>query len=131
MPFKLRFLLCGVILFTVMPIVELALLIEVGKSIGTLWTIFIVIATALLGVVLLGVEGVAVIRRLKDEIGEGRVPQDAIIDGVLVAIGALLLITPGLITDLTGILLLLPPSRYLARSAIKKWIRRYIVIDLG
>lgn len=130
MSWKARLAVIGFIIFTGLPILEIALLVEVGKRIGTLWTVALVLGTGILGGVLLGIEGYGVFRRMKSEIGAGRVPQDQIIDGVLVVIGALLLITPGVITDATGILLMFPPTRFLARTGIKTWIRKYILVNL-
>jgi len=130
MSWKGRLVLVGLVLFTVMPIVELSLLIEVGRRIGTLWTVAIVIGTGILGGTLLGIEGLGVFRKLKKEVEQGHIPQDQIIDGVLVVIGALLLITPGLITDTAGILLMISPTRFLIRTMVKRWIRKYIMINL-
>ena len=130
MSWKARLAIIGFIIFTAVPIIEIALLIEVGKHIGTLWTIAFVIGTGILGGVLLGVEGYGVFRRMKDELSTGRVPQDQIIDGVLVVVGALLLVTPGVLTDATGILFMFPPTRYLVRSGVKRWIRKYILVNV-
>ena len=130
MSWKARLAVLGFIIFTAVPIIEIALLIEVGKHIGTLWTIAFVVGTGLLGGVLLGVEGYGVFRRMKEEIKAGHVPQDQIIDGVLVAVGALLLITPGVLTDATGILFMFPPTRFLVRTGVKRWIRKYILVNL-
>lgn len=116
-------------MFTALPIVEIALLVEIGKRIGTWWTVFFVIITGVLGGVLLGLEGYGVVRKLQSEVKSGRVPEDQIIDGVLVVLGALLLVSPGVLTDITGILLMFPPTRFLARSGVKRWIRKYIQIS--
>ena len=130
MSWKARLAVLGFVIFSALPVIEIALLIEVGKRIGTLWTVVLVIGTGLLGGVLLGVEGVGVFRRLKAEVAAGRVPGDQIIDGVLVVVGSLLLITPGVLTDATGILLMFPPTRYLVRTGIKRWIRKYVLVNL-
>lgn len=129
MSWKARLAIIGFVIFTALPVVEITLLVEIGRRIGTLWTIALVVGTGILGGVLLSVEGYGVFRRMREEIGAGRVPQDQIIDGVLVVVGALLLITPGVITDTTGILLMLPPTRYLARTGVKRWIRKYIFVN--
>lgn len=130
MSWKARLATLGFIAFTALPIVEIALLVEIGKRIGTWWTIGIVVATGLLGGLLLAVEGYGVFRRMKDEIKAGRVPEDQIIDGVLVVVGALLLITPGVLTDVTGVLFMFPLSRFVVRAGIKRWIRKYVLVNL-
>ena len=127
---KARLAVIGFFVFTALPIIEIALLVEVGKRIGTLWTIALVLGTGLLGGVLLGVEGVGVLKRLKAEVAAGKVPEDQIIDGVLIVVGSLLLITPGVLTDATGILLMFPPTRFLVRAGIKRWIRKYVLVNL-
>ncbi len=115
--------------FTLFPIAEIALLVEIGRRIGTWWTVALVIGTGLLGGALLALEGSGVIRSMKQEISKGRIPQDQIIDGVLVAVGALMLITPGIITDTMGILLMVPPTRYLARVGVRRLISKYIILN--
>ncbi len=129
MRWKTRLGIVGFLVFTAIPILEIALLIEIGRRIGTFSTVCLVIGTALLGGTLLTAEGYGVIRRAKEEISLGHIPEDEIIDGVLVVIGALLLITPGVITDVTGVVLMLSPTRSLFRTAIKRWIRKFILIN--
>src|SRR5690554_4706504 len=104
MSFRVRLGVLGFLAFAALPIAEIVLLVEVGKRIGTWWTIVVVIGTGILGGTLLAIEGYGVVRRLQHEVRHARIPEDQIIDGVLVVIGALLLITPGVITDATGIL---------------------------
>lgn len=130
MPWKVRLGIIGFFVFTALPIIEIALLIEMGKRVGTWWTVAFVIGTGLLGGALLGVEGYGVVRRLQEEVKASQIPKDSIIDGVLVVVGSLLLISPGVLTDVTGILLMFPPTRYLARVGIKRWIGKYILINI-
>jgi len=130
MSWKLRLGIMGFFAFTALPIIEIALLIEMGKRIGTWWTVAFVIGTGLLGGALLGVEGYGVVRRLQEELKASQIPKDAIIDGVLVVVGSLLLISPGVLTDVTGVLLMFPPTRYLARIGVKRWISKYILINI-
>lgn len=129
MSWKARLGVIGFLCFTALPVVEIALLVEMGKRIGTWWTILFVILTGVLGGVLLGVEGYGVIRRLQNEVKGGRIPQDQVIDGVLVFVGGLLLISPGVLTDVTGLVFMFPPTRFLVRSGIKKWIAKYILVN--
>ena len=104
-----------VILFIVVPIAELALLIQVGQAIGVWWTVLILIADALLGSYLLRTQGRLAWRRFNEALVSGRLPHKEVVDGVLVIFGGVLLLTPGFITDIFGFLLLLPPSRAVFR----------------
>lgn len=107
-----------VILFIVVPIAELALLIQVGQLIGVWWTVAILIADALLGSYLLRTQSRAAWRRFNEAVAEGRVPHREVVDGVLVIFGGVLLLTPGFITDVFGLLFLFPPTRTLLRGLL-------------
>jgi UPF0716 protein FxsA len=107
-----------VLLFIVVPIAELALLIQVGQLIGVWWTILLLIADALLGSWLLRTQGRAAWRRFNEALAEGRVPHREVVDGVLVIFGGVLLLTPGFLTDLFGLLFLFPPTRVLLRGLL-------------
>src|SRR4051794_21671243 len=107
-----------VLLFIVIPIAELALLIQVGQLIGVWWTIGLLIADAVLGSMLLRAQGRAAWRRFNEALAEGRVPHREVIDGVLVIFGGVLLLTPGFITDIFGALFLFPPTRVLMRRLL-------------
>lgn len=127
---RVRWTVLGILLITVLPVVELALLIELGKRIGTWWTIGIVIGTGILGGLLLASQGYGVFTRAKQEINEGQIPKNQIIDGLLIVIGAVLLITPGILTDTAGLILLFPLTRVPIRNAAKRWIQQFIYIDI-
>src|SRR6478735_5453979 len=107
-----------VILFIVVPIAELALLIQVGQAIGVWWTVLILIADALLGSYLLRTQGRLAWRRFNEALVSGRLPHKEVVDGVLVIFGGVLLLTPGFITDIFGLLFLIPPTRVLVRRLI-------------
>jgi UPF0716 protein FxsA len=107
-----------VLLFIVVPIAELALLIQVGQLIGVWWTIGLLIADALLGSWLLRAQGRAAWRRFNEALASGRVPHREVVDGVLVIFGGVLLLTPGFITDVFGVLFLFPPTRILLRRLL-------------
>jgi UPF0716 protein FxsA len=109
-----------VLLFIVIPILELAVIIQVGEAIGVWWTIALLLADSFLGAWLLRHQGGAAWRRFNAAISEGRVPAREVIDGVLIIFGGALLITPGFISDIFGVLFLLPPTRAL----IRKWLLR-------
>jgi UPF0716 protein FxsA len=111
-----------VILFVIVPIAELALIIQVGEAIGVWWTIALLIADSLLGSWLMRSQGRATWRRFNLATAEGRVPAREVLDGVLVIFGGALLLTPGFISDILGLLLLLPPTRAVARRIL---VRRF------
>jgi UPF0716 protein FxsA len=107
-----------ILLFIVVPIAELAVLIQVGQLIGVWWTIALLIADAILGSVLLRTQTRSAWRRFNEALAEGRVPHREVIDGVLVIFGGVLLLTPGFITDIFGVLFLFPPTRILLRALL-------------
>jgi UPF0716 protein FxsA len=112
MPFLL------VLLFIVVPIAELALLIQVGQVIGVWWTIAILIADAVLGSMLLRTQSRAAWRRFNEALAANRIPHREVIDGVLIIFGGVLLLTPGFISDVFGLLFLFPPTRVLMRGLL-------------
>ncbi|MEA3293417.1 MAG: FxsA family protein [Euryarchaeota archaeon] len=114
------------ILFIVLPFVELYILIELGSSIGTLPTLGIVVLTGIAGAALARHQGLSVLRRIQTEMSFGQMPGDVIFDGVLVLIGAVLLITPGILTDTTGFLLLIPVTREIFKKYLKVWVNKRI-----
>lgn len=114
------------LLFTVVPLVELAVLLQLGRWIGVGPTIGIVLATGLLGAFLARLAGASVLRKLREEMRLGRVPSDALVEGALVLAGGALLLTPGLLTDLAGFALLFPPSRAYLRERLKQAFRKRV-----
>src|SRR3954451_13242283 len=107
-----------VLLFIVIPIAELAVLIQVGQLIGVWWTILLLVADAILGSWLLRTQSRAAWRRFNEALANGRVPHREVVDGVLVIFGGVLLLTPGFITDIFGVLFLFPPTRVLLRGLL-------------
>src|SRR3954451_11555022 len=103
------------ILFILVPIAELYVIIQVGQAIGVLPTIALLILDSIIGAVLLRSQGRAAWRRFNGAVSEGRVPTREVLDGVLVIAGGLALLTPGFLTDIVGILFLLPPTRAVIR----------------
>ena len=114
------------LLFTLVPIVELAVLIEIGQHLGMLPTVALVLATGALGAALARREGIQAFHRLRDSIGQGSFPGEAILDGVLILGGGLLLLTPGILTDLLGFAALVPGTRYFIKYYLKTAIERRI-----
>lgn len=99
------------LLFTVVPLVETWLLIEVGQVIGPLPTVLLLLLDGVLGAWLAKREGAGILRQLMADLGKGLPPAVHLVEGALVLVGAVLLVTPGLVTDVAGFALLLPPIR--------------------
>lgn len=106
------------ILFTLVPLLELYLLIRVGDLIGVWPTVALVVLTGALGAFLTRFEGLRVLRKVQSEFQEGRVPTAGLLDGLLIVVAGAVLLTPGLITDALGFFLLLPPGRRVVRNAV-------------
>ena len=107
------------LLFTLVPLVELYLLIKIGGLIGALPTVLIVIGTGALGAFLARQQGFQVWRRIQTEMQMGHFPAEDMLDGLLIFAAGVVLITPGVLTDLTGLLILVP----FTRRFIREWIR--------
>src|ERR687886_1506336 len=121
-----------VLLFIVVPIVELFVIIQVGEAIGVLPTIALLIADSVLGSMLMRSQGRAAWRRFNAAIREGRIPHREVLDGVLVIFGGALLLTPGFVTDILGVILLLPPTRAVVRSVLgRRLLPRLVVGGIG
>jgi UPF0716 protein FxsA len=111
-------------IFLILPIAELAILIKVGQAIGVFPTIFLLIGITVTGAVLVKREGMAVWRRFRAALNRGEIPSTEILDGVLVILAGALFISPGFLSDILAIVLLLPPSRAVVRRAVvraSKW----------
>ena len=106
------------LIFFLTPIVEMYLLIEVGGYIGALPTIALVMLTAVIGVALLRIQGVATLTRGIGRLQRGELPAQELAEGVLLAVAGALLLTPGFVTDAAGFLLLLPPTRSAVASRL-------------
>lgn len=112
--------------FTLIPLIELAVLIKIGEYVGALPTVFLVVITGGVGVFLAKSQGLLVLSQIQEDLNSGIVPGNALVEGLLVLVGSVLLITPGLLTDISGFLLLLPFSRILIRELVKKKLRKLI-----
>ena len=120
-------LLALVALFIVVPLAELYVILKVGDAIGAVPTIALLAADSVLGSVILRAQGRSVWRRFNETMAGGRVPHRELIDGVLVIFGGAFLITPGFLTDIVGLVLLIPPSRALVRRLVARRLGRRIV----
>jgi UPF0716 protein FxsA len=116
------FLLLAVV-FLLVPIAELYVIVQVAGAIGVPETILLLVGMSLLGAWLARVAGVGVLYRLQRTVRAGRVPSAEIVDGALVLLAGALMITPGFLSDLLAIFLLLPPSRALVRNVLLRRIR--------
>ena len=109
-----------VVAFITVPLAELYVLIQVGQAIGVLDTIALLFLISIVGAWLAKREGLGVLRRMQAALNSGRVPGAEIVDGFLILLAAALMLTPGFLTDVAAILLLLPP----VRAAVRKQLRR-------
>ncbi len=123
-------LLALILLFIVLPLAELYVILKVGDAIGVVWTILLLAADSLIGSLLLRAQGRSVWRRFNTALAEGKMPHREVVDGVLVIFGGAFLITPGFITDVIGLLLLLPPTRSLIRSQVVRRLGRRVAIGV-
>ena len=117
--------------FFVVPIVELAVIIQIGSAIGVLNTIGLLILSGVLGGWLMKREGLGVLRRIQFTLAEGRVPGVELLDAFLILFGGALMLTPGFVTDIVGMALLLPPVRALVRVALRRRFTARVVGGSG
>jgi UPF0716 protein FxsA len=117
-------LLALLLIFVLVPLAELYVIFKVGDAIGIPLTLAILVADSLIGSLLLKSQGRAVWNRFNETMRAGRIPHQEVVDGVLVIFGGAFLITPGFLTDIIGILLLLPPTRSLFRKLVQRRIGR-------
>ena len=117
-------LLALIAVFIVLPVAELYLILKVGDLIGVPLTILLLAGDSVIGSLLLRSQGRAAWRRLNEALAEGRMPHREVQDGALVIFGGAFLITPGFITDIIGLLMLLPPTRPLVRRLVMRALAR-------
>ncbi len=108
------------VLFLIIPIIEIYLLIKVGEIIGALPTIILVVLTAVIGAGLLRQQGLSTLARFQQNLSTGKLPAQELVEGILLAVGGALLMTPGFVTDTIGFLCLIPFSRKLIAATIIK-----------
>lgn len=117
-----------VILFLVVPIVELFVIVKVAGSIGVLETIGALVAVSIVGAWLVRRQGVAIWQRAQREMARGQMPNKSLLDGVLVLTGGALLLTPGFVTDAVGLLAVFPPTRAVIRRGLRHRFARRITV---
>jgi UPF0716 protein FxsA len=106
--------------FVLVPIAELYVLISIGSMIGVLPTIALVIVTAMAGAYLAHMQGLSVMLRVRENLAQGFMPAEDLLDGLLIFLAGMALVVPGLITDAAGLLILFP----LTRNLFKQWLRK-------
>ena len=119
------------LLFLAVPFVELFVILQVGRAIGAVNTIGVLVLISVTGAWLVKREGLGVLRRAHERVSAGAVPGRELVDGVLILFAGALLLTPGFLTDAVGILLLVPPVRAGLRRAVTRQLRRRSgIVDL-
>jgi UPF0716 protein FxsA len=117
-----------VLIFIVVPLAELYVIIQVGQAIGLIPTLVLLLLDALLGAMLLRHQGRAAWIQFNRALAENRLPHKEVYDGILVILGGALLLTPGFITDIFGLVLLLPPTRAIVRGISSRIVRRRVAM---
>ena len=116
-----------VVLFVFVPIVELAVIIQVGQAIGVVETLLLMVLVSVVGAWLVKREGIGVWRRAQRQMDAGVMPGRELVDGVLIMVAGALLLLPGFVSDCLGILLLLPPVRAVVRGLVIRRLRTRVV----
>jgi UPF0716 protein FxsA len=112
------------ILFAVVPVIEVYLMIKVGSLIGALPTVALLLSISLAGAWLVRHQGFGILRRIQAELAQGRVPAAELLDGAMVLVGGVLLLTPGFFTDLLGLFFLIPVTRAVIKQFARHWLQR-------
>ncbi|MBI4818636.1 MAG: FxsA family protein [Deltaproteobacteria bacterium] len=115
-----------ILAMTLVPLVELFLLIEIGQRVGAFPTIALVFLTGVAGAWLARSQGISILRRFNAEVAEGRMPTTTLVEGMLILVGGVLLLTPGVVTDLFGIVLLIPILRRPFASLVMGFAKKRI-----
>lgn len=114
------------IIFVFVPVLELYILIEAGQTIGIAATIGLIMATGVAGAWLARSQGLEILRKIQEETSRGQMPAVTLIDGALILVGGLLLLTPGFFTDALGFSFLIPLTRDLWRKGLSAWLEKQV-----
>jgi UPF0716 protein FxsA len=114
------------LLFTLFPILEILILMQISALMGPLTAIILVVGTGFAGASLAKIQGYQTVLRIKENMQQGIMPGDEVFDAFLIFVAGVLLITPGLISDICGILLLIPKTRYVAKLTLTRKIEKLI-----
>lgn len=119
------------LLFIVLPLAEIVILVQIGQA--TVWwvPIAIVIVTGIAGTALARWQGWKVLDRIRDDVRDGRVPADSLIDGFLVLAAGILFVLPGVLTDVLAIVLLISPTRSLIKRGVIAWIKKHVQLRVS
>lgn len=120
---KPKYLLLSIVAF---PVIEIIILLLSGKVIGFWATLFALLLMGIVGAYLAKQQGLETLRRAQAQMNVGQLPGNEMINGLCIMIGGILLVLPGFITDLAGLLLILPPTRKLCKPLIMRWITKKI-----
>ena len=112
------------LLFTLIPAIELYLIIRVGSIIGAANTILFIIGTGMLGAYYARQQGLAVMTSIQTRMNQGQLPGDDLVNGAMLLVGGAFLITPGFLTDFAGFSLIFPPTREAIKVVVKGWIEK-------
>jgi UPF0716 protein FxsA len=110
------------LVFAFVPVLELYVLIKVGKLIGAWETVAILLAVSFVGAWLVREQGFGILSRIQGELTQGRIPAADLVDGLLVLVGGILLLTPGFLTDFIALAFLIPAGRLLLKQLIRRWL---------
>ena len=114
------------VLMVLVPVMELYLLIEIGKHIGVIATVGIIILTGLIGAYLVRSQGFMMLRKIRNDLHQNILPGDSLLQGIIVLAGGIFLITPGFITDIAGFIFLIPVSRQIVKKYLLAWLKEKI-----
>lgn len=114
------------LVFTVIPVVELYVLLKIGALVGIGPTIVLILSTGVAGAYLARTQGFEVLRRIQSDLAEGTLPTGELLDGAMILVGGVLLLTPGFCTDLLGFSLLVPFTRSMLKRFARLWLQRQI-----
>jgi UPF0716 protein FxsA len=112
------------LLFAVVPVIEVYLLLKVGSLIGAMPTVALLLAISMAGAWLVRHQGFELMRRIQAEMAQGRLPAAELLDGAMVLVGGVLLLTPGFFTDVLGLFFLIPFTRALIKQLVRFWLQR-------
>ncbi|OCL26117.1 FxsA protein [Orenia metallireducens] len=115
-----------ILIFTVIPLIELTLLIRLSYHVGTLYTISLIATTGIIGAILAKKQGTSVVKKINQSLSQGEMPADSLIDGLLILIGSAMLVTPGLLTDFAGFSCIIPFTRKRVKFLMKGKLRKLI-----
>jgi UPF0716 protein FxsA len=118
-------------LLIIVPVVELFVIVQVAQWIGVWETLFLLVAVSLLGAWMVKIQGIGVIRRIGEDLSNRRVPAGGIVDGALLVVAGTLLLVPGFLTDVLGLILLVPLARIgIRKGLVGRWTRKYLPVTV-